>query len=295
MEEYDEVVIDSGNSLLVDTLERRWRTYFDELKRCRKEPSEVVIHDLRVATRRLLALIDMLREFSPHPRLQKLRRAFKKQLDGLDDLRDTQVMLVEVAKTLNDLPDLVPFQVYLNKKEKRLLRSTTKAIKSFNPGNVKKRVYSTRKALFKIENEIDQRESLLHIVDGIFDLVMQRYQQIEPTNVATIHHVRVAFKKFRYSVEIIHPLIPNFPESNYKIMHDYQSMMGEIQDVEVFNSVFDEFVKKDASHNPNHIRQYYSQRHKEKVNAFLEKMYQIDTFWRSETKAPFPWETGKRR
>jgi CHAD domain-containing protein len=231
MNEYDEIPIDSSTSLLIDTLEKRWRTYRGELKRCRKEPGEEAIHDLRVATRRMLALVDMLRALSPHPRLAKLRSEFKNQLDSLDELRDTQVMLVEVAETLNDLPELALYQGYLTKREKRLLKSTAKAIKSFKTANVRKRLDSTRKALFHIENGSDRHKQLLQIVDEAFGTTLRRYQNIEPTQPATIHRVRVAFKKFRYMVELIHPLISTFPEDNFKHMHEYQGLMGNIQDM----------------------------------------------------------------
>lgn len=293
MKEDEEVVIDSSASLLIETLEKRWKTYRSELKRCYKEPSEEAIHDFRVATRRLLALVDMLREVSPHPRLSKLRRTFLNQLDGLDDLRDTQVMLVEVTETLGDLPELTPFHEYLTKREKRLLRSATKAIKDFKSGRVRARIDSARKALFKVEDENYQRKALLQVVDDAYEIVLRRFRRVETAQPATIHRVRVAFKKFRFMVEIIHPLIKDFPEDNFKHMHDYQGMLGDIQDVDMLLSTFDEFASRDDSYAPEPVRQFYQQRHTEVVNAFVEDMHQINTFWRPDSESPFPWNTGQ--
>ena len=286
----EEVIINSGTSLLIDTLEKRWQNYRGELKRCRKEPSEEAIHDLRVATRRLLALVDMLRALVPHPRLGKLRSALKNQLDSLDDLRDTQVMLVEVSETLGELPELALFQDYLTKREKRLLRSTAKNIKSFSIASVRKRLDSTRKDLLKIEEQNDQEMELLQIVDEAYGITVRRYRNIEPAHPETIHRVRVAFKKFRYMIELVHPLISNFPDDNFKSMHDYQGLMGDIQDVEVFLSAFNDFADKDSSYNPEPIRQYYKQRHREVINTFIEDKHQINDFWRPSSEAPFPWE-----
>lgn len=286
----EEVMINPGTGLLIDTLVKRWQNYRGELKRCRKEPSEEAIHDLRVATRRLLALVDMLRALTPHPRLGKLRSALKNQLDSLNDLRDTQVMLVEVSETIGDLPELALFQDYLTKREKRLLRSTAKAIKSYNIANVRKRLDSTRKALLKAENGNDQKMELLQIVDEAYETTVGRYRNIEPAHPGTIHRVRVAFKKFRYMVELVHSLISNFPDETFKRMHDYQTLMGDIQDVEVFIAAFNDFADKDSSYNPKPVQQYYIQRHSEVIHAFLEDMHQINVFWRPESEAPFPWE-----
>jgi hypothetical protein len=94
-------------------------------------------------------------------------------------------------------------------------------------------------------------------------------------------------------VEIVHPLIPNFPDSNFKHMHDYQGLMGDIQDMEIFISSFDDFAEKDTSYNPEPVRQYYKQRHSEVINAYIEDMHQINTFWRPSPESPFPWEIGQ--
>ena len=62
---------DAGQ-LLLEALEKRWKNYRVELKRCRAEFSNEAVHDLRVAVRRLLAVIELLNAISPRPRLQKL-------------------------------------------------------------------------------------------------------------------------------------------------------------------------------------------------------------------------------
>ena len=295
MAENEEVVIGAGTSLLVETLEQRWKTYRSELKRCQQKPGEEAIHDFRVASRRLLALVDMLRAASPHPRLQKLRHTFKNQLDNLDDLRDTQVMLVEVSERLEELPELVPFLDYLVKREKRLLRSSVKAIKAYKSANIRKRIDLTRKALLKGKEGNFQGEVLIQIVDDAYETALGRFKRIEPDQFASIHRFRIAFKKFRYMIEIIHSIVPNFPEDNFKSMHDYQGMMGDIQDLEIFVSVLDNFAGKDSSYDSKAVRKFYLQRHTETVQNFLKNMQLFDTFWRSTSEAPYPWEIKRRR
>src|SRR6266498_1516838 len=101
------------NQFLLEALDERWKNYRDELQRCRAEFSNEAVHDLRSAARRMLAVIQLLNSISPRPRLEKLNRAFKAQLDQFDDLRDTQVILAEISEAIQELPQLQTFEDYL--------------------------------------------------------------------------------------------------------------------------------------------------------------------------------------
>lgn len=280
-----------NTNFLKKVYKARWRTYRSKLKRCQTEPTEETVHDLRIATRRLLALIDLLRAIAPHPRLQKLRKTLKNQLDDLDDLRDTQVMLVETSESLEELPEIEPFQKFLYKRERRLLRSTAKAIKHFKYSGVKKRMDNVRKKILKQKLDTILNSLLLQTADDQFGAVIRCYQLLDPANPATIHRTRVSFKKFRYMVEIVHPLIPNYPENHFKLMHEYQGVMGDIQDMEVLLSTFEDFAERDASYNPKPVFRYYQNRYKDFINAFIEDMHQVYMFWRTDPDTPFPWES----
>jgi hypothetical protein len=67
--------------------------------------------------------------------------------------------------------------------------------------------------------------------------------------------------------------------------------MGDIQDMEVFLSTFEEFAERDTSYNPEPVLRYYQQRHKDLVNTFIEDMHKVNNFWRADPDSPFPWET----
>ncbi len=114
------------NQLLLEAVDQRWKKYRTELKRCRAEFSNEAVHDLRVAARRMLALVQLLNSIAARPRLQKLNRAFKDQLDQFDDLRDTQVMLAELSETIQELPQLQKFQYHLQVVEEDLLKPFAK-------------------------------------------------------------------------------------------------------------------------------------------------------------------------
>jgi CHAD domain-containing protein len=250
-------------TLLLGALEERWENYRTQLDRCRAEFSNEAVHDLRVATRRMLAYIQLFNSIAPRPRLKKLKRAFKDQLDEFDDLRDTQVILAELSKFLQELPQLHDFQKHLQLSEERFLRALRKRIKSLRTSDVTKRI---RKR------------------------VKQRYHAVDIARSATIHRVRVAFKSFRYMVEIVHPMLPGFPPENFKRMNEYQSLMGEIQDAEVFSQILSDFTDHASLSDPEPVRRYEEQRHADALSAYKKSMNNLTTFWREKPDQPFPWE-----
>ena len=277
------------NEFLMEALDRRWKNYRAELKRCRTEFSNEAVHDLRTAARRILAFIQLLNYISPRPRLLKLNHAFKEQLDGFDDLRDTQVILADVSETLRELPQLHEFQSYLQEKEKSLLKDLRKKLKVIDLFDVSKWIRRMQESLKK-ESDTNLIVPVLQAVDDAFLTTKQRQKWINPAAATTIHRVRIDFKAFRYMVEIVHPLLEDFPSENLKLMHDYQSLMGEIQDVEVIMQALAEAPIHLSQFDPEPVRSYYGRCHADAISAYLAAMHQIDSFWRPAPDQPFPWE-----
>ena len=277
------------NQFLLAALDDRWKNYRAELKRCRAEFSNEAVHDLRSASRRMLAFIRLLKSISPRPRLQKLNRAFKDQLNEFDDLRDIQVILAEVSETVKDLPQLEEFQDHLQSVEKGLLKTLRKRLKVVDLFDVSKRIRRLRESLRR-DTTSDLVPQSFQAVDDAFLITRRRRDWINPAQATSIHRVRIAFKTFRYMVEIIHPLLDGYPVDNLKCMHDYQSLMGEIQDVEVIMQALTDAPVNVSSFDPEPVRRYYELCHAKSISAYVESMNQLDTFWRSAPDQPFPWE-----
>ena len=281
--------LSAPNQFLLEALDERWENYRGELKRCRAEFSNEAVHDLRVASRRMLAFIQLLSSISPRPRLQKLNRAFKAQLDEFDELRDTQVVLAEISETIQELPQLQTFQDYLQHVEKSLLKSLRRKLRVIDLFDVSKRIRRLRESL-KSESNGELVLKTFPAVDDAFLVTRKRRDWINPAQAASIHRVRVAFKTFRYMVEIVHPLVRDFPVENLKCMHDYQSLMGEIQDVEVIMQALADAPVQVASFDPEPVRLYYEHCHTHAISGYLARMHQLDTFWRPAPNQSFPWE-----
>jgi CHAD domain-containing protein len=243
-----------------------------------------------VATRRLLSFLDLLRSILQDPGIKKIRRSLKDQLDDFDGLRDTQVLLADISEMIRETPVLQPFQGYLKHKEKKLLRAARKEIKSLEVVGLSKRIQKLHKKIESFKQaELDL--DIMSAVDETFAIVNQRYALVDPNQPATIHRVRIAFKKFRYMIEAIFPMLENFPSDQLKKMHDYQTAMGDIQDMEVALQELADFEGlAPASYDPEPVRSFYKERHTLAISRYIEDKGEVITFWRSAPDQTFPQE-----
>jgi CHAD domain-containing protein len=276
--------------VLLTALQQRTMNYQAQRNRCQEAFSEAAVHDLRVSTRRLLALIDLMHAIEPQARLQKVRRSFKNQLNSLDGLRDTQVMLAEIDTTIEKLPELAPFQKHLLKRERQFLQAANRDVRNFKTGNISQSLDKVFQRLALPVDIDDLTSRLLTTLDNTYLTVSQRQGQVEPSQPATIHSVRIAFKKFRYMIEIAHPILPNFSETQFKGMREYQTTMGRIQDAEVFLRSLVDFSSSHKSCNLQTARTFYEGRHTELIGAYMESRQELTHFWRKTPKDAFPWE-----
>lgn len=269
--------------LLDKAIQERTRTLRAQMKRCRKQFSEEAVHDLRVAMRRLLALMDFLAFFGQSPALRKARRDIKAHLDAFDALRDTQVMLLETSQRVSELPAIELFHRFLQKQEKRYLRRAQKDMNALKNGYAK----PLRSALKTVAQH---GEDVLAPVDDAYHTVLHRLALVDESNTATIHRVRIAFKRFRYSVEVVRPLLSSMPDELMQRLHDYQTLMGEIQDMEVMLRSIDEFAARNQQCTMEPVRRFYQQKHQERVSAYIQRMNEVYSFWRTAPERPLPWD-----
>ena len=276
-------------TLLVEALEKSWKTYLAELKRCRLEFSNEAVHDLRVATRRSMALIQLLNSIAARPRFKKIMHSFKEQLDELDELRDTQVILVEISESVQDFPQLQRFQKRQKYYEAKLLKSLRHKIRKFPATELTRRIRKTHQA-WQDDPPDGLEMRLLQAVDDAWTSARQRLSLVDAARPFTIHRVRIAFKRFRYMVEIVYPLLTDYPVELFRAMHDFQSRMGDVQDADVFLQTLMDYAESASMQDLDPVRRYYERRHADAVRAFMDDSNHLDDLWRATPDQPFPWE-----
>jgi CHAD domain-containing protein len=230
---------------LADSIRAQWRRYRKRLKRCQVRFSEKAVHDSRVETRRLLATVELLRAFIPEADLRKARKRLKEHLDTFDELRDTQVQLAYMERLARSYPLAGAFHDWLARREDRFARQTRRAVKHIKSKRLRRRMaaFEMEIRLLRSRTSPDRAlERALRAIQQAFARVAQCCRKVRAENTSTIHRTRIAFKRFRYMVEALSPLLPAVTEDHRRAMRGYQSMMGDIQDIEVLLGALDEFL-----------------------------------------------------
>ncbi len=269
---------------LADSLDLRWKRYRKRLKRCQQRFSADAVHDSRVETRRLLATIELLRAFIPEDEIKKVRRALKAHLDTFDELRDTQVQLVYVESLLHRFSAAPSFRDWLRRREKGFTRETRKNIRRIKTKRLGRRIARFRKELHR-QHKITPGPQAFAIalgeMDRAFALVVERCRHVRAADTRTIHRTRIAFKRFRYMVEALTPLLPILSEHHRRALQGYQSMMGDIQDAEVLRAALDKFIRGEhVEPGPaRQLRDELTRRLQALIQVYMNAAAKLRQFW----------------
>jgi CHAD domain-containing protein len=279
--------------LLLEMLELRCQKYQAFFKACQNEFSKETVHDLRVTTRRLLTLLEIIETLFLGMKGRKLRRELKRQLDCLDELMDTQVQIAFAEEEMADVSGMAPFIKYLYRREASLLKQVEHSLHVTSLGNQLRRLADIRQTA-EIRLQVpDIRTRLVNAVDRSYENVLHRFSRIDPQETETIHRTRIAFKSLRYAVEIIHPLLSSYPSNLLKVMNEYQGLMGDIQDIEVLQATLASFCKVHPGVNVSSPVAAVEELRRQKVAAYLSQKDKLHMFWRPSPRQPYPWSKAR--
>lgn len=235
-----------AGTILARSLDERWKACLRNLRRTRAHFSEKAVHDLRVATRRLLASVDIVLAVLPDEEMQRRRRRLKRQVDLFDPLRDTQVQLLAFDELLGAHTAGAPFGTMLRLRERVLVRRLSGRLQRIRPAVLGRTIAAMRRQVLEVGEDPAGREALRAAMIGsagmAFTRCVQLLRAVDPDRTTTIHRLRLAFKRFRYRMEALAPLVGTVGEAELKAMNAYQVRMGEVQDSEVMIRSFNEFV-----------------------------------------------------
>ena len=269
---------------LANSLHLQWRRYRKRLKRCQDRFSEEAVHDSRVETRRLLATFELLRAFIREKDVKKTRRALKHHLDTLNQLRDTQVQLGYVEQMTRVFPTARVFRDWLLEREARFSRETRRAIKHTKTRRLGRRIGALEKEIRRLRRCTPRPrawETALRAIDQAFARVAQLCRRVKADDTVTIHRTRIAFKRFRYMIEALAPLLPVVTDEARRAMRGYQSMMGDIQDAEVLLAALDQFIvdRKTGAGSIRRLREELLRRRRWLIQVYLNASGKLRQVW----------------
>lgn len=270
---------------LAEAVGQRWKSYRKELRNCQKQSSHDAVHELRVATRRLLAQFTLLGYVVPSAALEKARRVLKYRLATLGDLRDAQVQLGFLGQHAARFPEIELLSAWIERRERRLVRSTARKVSHFRTRKLGKWIAATSNDLAGHTTTSRARKQLtsavLRATADAFAEAVRRRRAIDPADMGTIHRTRVAFKRFRYMMESLSPGITGLGKRQLRALAYYQRRMGIIQDLEVMQHSVASFVRERPKMAPalRPFCRYLRQRRARALRSFLTSADRLLEFW----------------
>ena len=273
---------------LASSLRDARRNYRRRLKRCRQKFSEKAVHDLRVETRRLLALLDFLEAAQFNGTPGKTRKTLKQRLDAFDELRDTQVQLQLLKPLWPEFPEAKPLRKLLRRHEQRLIKQTCKNVRGTRPGQLTRKLKQLEKQIRDVsatKPKTDDRRIAVTTLRDCFDQVAGLRRRIRGRDPAAIHRMRVAFKRFRYMSELLQPFLPGLTNERIHRMRKFQAAAGDIQDLEILLAKLDQFVQEREvpAASLKKLRGELSRRKKLALDLFMERIDDLFEFQPAET------------
>ena len=287
-----EAVLSPAARLLHDGLRQRWEKFTGRLARCQTELREENVHDLRVSMRRLIAMLVMCQAVMPALKTKGLRREIKAHLDNLDTLRDTQVMRYFLTKHYRRNESAIPLLTYLEMQEAHLLRKVDHEIGSMQVMSLLEGVTLLGRTIEASLTGTGIEGVILSVVDEAYADVKWKRVNVNPQDLATVHAMRIAFKKFRYMLELATPLVPPMPSSRPKVLHHYQGMMGDVQDGVVLLEFIERFSQENTQFDVRPVREASALELEKRMAYFLARIDRLRLFWRKSPGTRFPWRSS---
>lgn len=198
------------------------------------------VHDLRVALRRCRTMADVLSEVNPSPRWRKVKKSTRPLFHALGELRDVQVMSAHVKK-------LAPARDPVRRHMLRLLAAGEKdsraraadALDAFDRKDWKRlaRRLGPKSRFFPLESVVFQRLALAQMNQAAALYQQARRKRSE----AAWHKLRIAIKRFRYTVD-------NFLPQRYAVwageLKRMQHVLGDLHDLDVLRAALRRHAKR---------------------------------------------------
>ena len=281
MEEHAELQFEFGRSL-----EKSVASYRKQVRRASRKLTPDAVHDVRVASRRLMAALDAVHLLLRSERSARIRKHIKKDLRNLGPLRDLQ-MQIELARTeLRSGGRTDKFIEKLEKQEKRLKSKAASEIRRIDTKKVKKPIAAFNRRVSRPLAGVDPDHFLFtlnSIVDATFARVVDRSRALNLHDNQSFHLLRVQFKTFRYLLEFLQAPL-GISEDQIGRMNRYQDVLGRMHDLMVLIAKLERFFEKQGTRQPAQVVEL--RRLEGRLDAMLRVFMADDAptvydFWRS--------------
>ena len=199
------------------------------------------IHDLRVASRRFRAVLELFGPMAPKTSktgLKKNTRQITQVLGGLRNIDET-LLFFESRITSEAFSSLRHALSGLHSKE---MKRIIKILEAFDFSHYDKTV---RKMIAGLNDDCLKELNKFSLLSYLSDVSIRQYLPIHnllavsvlPENQSSRHALRIAIKKWRYFLEIVEQVLDRYYTPVLETLKEYQSVLGRMNDSMEFRAL----------------------------------------------------------
>jgi CHAD domain-containing protein len=212
-------------------------------RRCIRKATTRDLHDLRVESRRQLALVALAGGLGASG-VGKVRRLLKRCLRASSSLRDSDVLLALVNQLRPEYPEIGKFRRRLRDRKRTSREETQRRLK-----RDKRKLSRHVDALVEATRRLPANENSVTAMTRALSDSAEKVRELGAAarrDESQLHRARVALKQLRYTVEALGPFLPGARKAWMEGLREAQHKMGGIHDLDVLAASIDEYT----SHRP---------------------------------------------
>ncbi len=248
------------------------------------------IHQLRVASRRLLVSLKVFAPFLPEKSAKRLKKKLGKVRRGAGRVRDVDVLVAYLEETEGSLPDdtrvaAQKFKKWLKRERRKSMPELEKAILELDER--KFWTWSLRQIGRGVspENHLSWGQVALPTLTKRLKEVLDAEPEALTGALEPLHRLRIAFKGLRYSLDIFRGCFTNnYPGALRASLVQLQDTLGAVNDIGNWLSINADF--RDAAHakkKAKALRHYFESLQESQKQ---EALHVLDRDWSRERRSP---------
>jgi CHAD domain-containing protein len=247
----------------------------EELESLQNSPDPDTVHDLRVAIRRCRSLGAVMEEVDPEPAWPEMRKVARKLFRGLGAVRDAQVMEEWIKKLA---PENDPLRT-------QLLASLETDEKQRSDDALRVAAKFDEKEWTRLERRLRQRARLVPVGGLAAEcLALERFEEAKELHNRALrtekpkpwHALRVALKRFRYTLE---GLLPEHSAAWSENLKRLQDLLGDVHDLDALSETLEENKPSETSESAKAWQDKISSERRDRIETYRQLTLGKTSLW----------------
>ena len=219
---------------IVRLLQAQSRNYLRCLLAARARPQRAPVHALRVATRRLQALLGLLRPICADARDPEFERTLQQIFKSCGRLRDLQVMRRTIAAAAGRYPDTAPFLAHIDRRLAKARGRLEQRLAVAHPRRLRRQsgalTMALATALATPAARARAAARLARQLERARGAAQGARHGLGATDPTSLHRARIVLKSCRYEAELLRSLGLGVRAAEVRQLQRHQDALGAITD-----------------------------------------------------------------